>query len=202
MLGVSVRGTGSSEGVFTSPFAPQEGADGKTMIDWAAEQPWCDGNVGMYGNFYAGVSQLEVAAQHPKALKALAASEIWGDTYEELCYPGGIFNFGFVGQWSYQTQPYFSATGVHVNRQFNGDIRGCEARAANPTIGKTFAEMRAHPFLDNVVGAAPLRASCPTDRNAGLNLSSLAGTAGRCRRCAARVREAARPEADAAVQRQ
>ena len=61
ILGVSVRGTGSSEGVFTCPFTAQEADDGKAVVEWAAEQPWCDGNVAMYGNSYAGVSQLEVA---------------------------------------------------------------------------------------------------------------------------------------------
>jgi predicted acyl esterase len=147
LLGVSVRGTGSSEGVFTSPFGPQESADGKAVIDWAAEQPWCDGNVGMYGNSYAGVSQLEVAAQHPKALKALAAGGIWGDTYEDISYPGGMFNYGLIGTWSYLTQPYFWVRSAR-NRQFVADIAGAKRRAADLGSGKTFAEMRAHPFQD------------------------------------------------------
>jgi predicted acyl esterase len=147
LLAVSVRGTGASEGIFTGPFGPQEGEDGKEVVDWAAAQPWCDGNVGMYGNSYAGVSQLEVAARHPKALKALAAGGIWGDTYQDIGYPGGIFNYGLVGEWSYLTQPYFSARSAR-NRQFTGDNAGAKRRAADLGIGKTFAEMRAHPFED------------------------------------------------------
>jgi putative CocE/NonD family hydrolase len=146
ILGVSVRGTGASEGVFTSPFTAQEADDGKAVVEWTAEQSWCDGNVGMYGNSYAGVTQLEVAAQRPKQLKALAVGGVWGDSYEEICYPGGIFNFGLVGQWSYQTQPYLSATSARL-REFAGDFAGAKRRAAHP-MNKSFEEMRAHPFKD------------------------------------------------------
>jgi predicted acyl esterase len=148
VLGVSVRGTGASEGVFTSPFAAQEAEDGKAIVEWAGEQSWCDGNVGMYGNYYAGVSQLEVASGRPKRLKALAAGGVWGDSYEDLYYPGGIFNIGLVGQWSYETQPYLSATSARL-REFVGDLEGAKRRAANPSVGATFAEMRAHPFQDD-----------------------------------------------------
>src|SRR6266851_322413 len=146
VLGVSVRGTGSSEGVFT-PFSPQEGEDGKTVIEWAGQQPWCDGNVGMYGNFYAGLTQLAVASRRPKFLKALAAGALWGDSYEEIGYPGGLFTFGLVGQWSYQTQPQLSGRSARF-RQFAGDGEGAKRRALLPTNGKTYEEMRAHPLKD------------------------------------------------------
>jgi predicted acyl esterase len=146
ILGVSVRGTGSSQGVFTSPFTAQEADDGKAVIEWAAAQPWCNGNVGMYGNGYAGVSQLEVAAQRPQQLKALAAGSIWGDSYEEICYPGGIFNFGLVGQWSYQTLPSLSARSAR-QREFAGDRAGAKRRAAQP-MNKLFEETQAHPLKD------------------------------------------------------
>jgi putative CocE/NonD family hydrolase len=82
VLGVSVRGTGASGGVFPGPFTKQEGEDGKAVIEWVGVQPWCDGDVGMYGTLYAGISQFEVAAQRPRYLKALAAGSVWGDTYE------------------------------------------------------------------------------------------------------------------------
>src|SRR4051812_17476107 len=46
----NVRGTGQSEGVF-SPLADDgwgEHQDGYDTIEWAAHQPWSDGNVGMF----------------------------------------------------------------------------------------------------------------------------------------------------------
>jgi predicted acyl esterase len=146
ILGVSVRGTGASEGSFTTPFTAQEADDAKAVIEWAAAQPWCDGNLGMYGDSYAGITQLEAAAQRPKQLKALAAGGVWGDSYEDFSYPGGIFNFGLVGQWSYQTLPYLSANSAR-RREFTGDLGGAKRRSANPT-NKMFEEKQAHPLKD------------------------------------------------------
>ncbi|MEL6733978.1 MAG: CocE/NonD family hydrolase, partial [Bacteroidota bacterium] len=33
---------------------PQLGKDGKDLIDWMAQQSWCDGHVGMWGQSYLG----------------------------------------------------------------------------------------------------------------------------------------------------
>jgi putative CocE/NonD family hydrolase len=99
VLGVSSRGTGAAEGVF-APFSTQEGDDGKTIIQWAGQQPWCDGNVGMYGNFYAGATQLgealdylaeqklDVLAVH-EALDELAALQERQSQIVELRFFGG-----------------------------------------------------------------------------------------------------------------
>jgi len=46
-----VRGRYDSEGVF-EPFA-HEVADGARAVAWLAEQPWCDGRVGVVGSAYA-----------------------------------------------------------------------------------------------------------------------------------------------------
>jgi predicted acyl esterase len=145
VLGVSVRGTGASGGVFPGPFTKQEGEDGKAVIEWVGTQPWCDGNVGMYGTVYAGICQFEVAAQRPRYLKALAAGSVWGDSYEDVGYPGGIFNVGLIGTWSFYSQPYFSSRGARV-RGMAGPAAG--AGIASPAAGKSFEEMRGHPFKD------------------------------------------------------
>ncbi len=64
-----VRGTGVSEGEFERFTA--DGKDGYDTIEWLATQPWCDGNVGMFGNFYAGFLQFAAAAERPPHLKAI-----------------------------------------------------------------------------------------------------------------------------------
>ena len=46
--------------------------DGYDTIEWVASEPWCDGNVGMMGGSYVGVTQLAAAAAHPPSLKAIA----------------------------------------------------------------------------------------------------------------------------------
>ena len=64
-----VRGKFRSEGE-TLAFA-HEVDDGYDTLEWVATQPWCDGNVGMWGDSYYGYTQwAAVASEHP-ALKAI-----------------------------------------------------------------------------------------------------------------------------------
>jgi predicted acyl esterase len=146
VIGVSVRGTGASGGVFAGPFTKQEGEDGKAVIEWLGTQPWCDGNVGMYGTLWAGISQFEVAAEHPKYLKALAAGSVWSDTYEDASYPGGIFNLGLIGEWSFYTQPYLANRGTQIRGLAGPSGRARMSLPQPPSAGKSYDEMRSHPF--------------------------------------------------------
>ena len=64
-----VRGKFRSEGA-TVAFV-YEVEDGYDTLEWLASQPWCDGNVGMWGDSYYGFTQwAAVASRHP-ALKAI-----------------------------------------------------------------------------------------------------------------------------------
>jgi putative CocE/NonD family hydrolase len=64
-----VRGTGDSEG--QAFFWKQEIEDGYDAVEGIAAQPWCDGNVGMYGLSYFGYTQWAAAAARPPHLKAI-----------------------------------------------------------------------------------------------------------------------------------
>jgi len=64
-----VRGTGSSED--KAFFWHQEVDDGYDSVEWAAAQPWCDGNIGMYGYSYFGYTQWAAAVSQPPHLKAI-----------------------------------------------------------------------------------------------------------------------------------
>jgi len=94
-----VRGSGKSEGEFRCFHSEQEQEDGYELVEWIAQQPWCDGNVGMVGLSYFGVSQMLVAGQKPPHLKAIFAYDSSGDWYREGPYDGGIFSefFYYVG---------------------------------------------------------------------------------------------------------
>jgi putative CocE/NonD family hydrolase len=96
---VDVRGTGSSGGQWES-FGPTEQADGKTVVEWAARQPWSDGNVGLWGPSYMGINQLFTAAQRPEGLRALFPIVPAADPYRDIVYAGGHFNSGFMPMWS------------------------------------------------------------------------------------------------------
>src|SRR5437868_12191402 len=54
---VNARGTGKSDGERVESFSPSEQKDVADVIEWAACQPWCDGNVGMIGMSYFTVIQ-------------------------------------------------------------------------------------------------------------------------------------------------
>lgn len=91
-LGVNFRGTGCSQGVFSPTRTDIWGRDGAEVVQWAAEQPWSSGSVGMIGYSFTGVSQLATAAFAGPALKAIAPENTFPDFYRDLVYPGGIFN--------------------------------------------------------------------------------------------------------------
>jgi putative CocE/NonD family hydrolase len=59
------RGTGHSEGEYTGTYTSQEGRDGYDLIEWIAQQPWCDGNVGMIGYSYYSKIQSKIAIEQP-----------------------------------------------------------------------------------------------------------------------------------------
>ena len=61
------RGAGKSDD--GDPITAQW--DAYDIIEWMAEQPWCDGNIGMVGLSNYGMNQLVAAAAQPPHLKAI-----------------------------------------------------------------------------------------------------------------------------------
>ena len=66
-----MRGNGDSDGLMFDEYTNQELQDAVEVIEWAAKQPWCNGNVGMMGISWGGFNGLQVAALAPKSLKAV-----------------------------------------------------------------------------------------------------------------------------------
>lgn len=87
---LDLRGTGESEGVMKDEYLAQELQDGCDAIAWLAEQPWCDGNVGMVGISWGGFNGLQIAALQPPALKAIVTLCSTDDRYaDDIHYMGG-----------------------------------------------------------------------------------------------------------------
>jgi putative CocE/NonD family hydrolase len=87
---VDMRGSGDSDGVLVDEYRPQEHEDAEDVIAWLAEQPWCDGNVGMMGISWGGFNSLQVAARRPPALKAIISASATEDLYvDNMHYMGG-----------------------------------------------------------------------------------------------------------------
>jgi len=66
---VDVRGRGNSGGEF-EPFV-NEGRDGYDVVEWLAKQPYCNGNVTMWGGSYAGFDQWTVLKEFPPHLATI-----------------------------------------------------------------------------------------------------------------------------------
>lgn len=86
---VDAAGTGRSGGdaVFMGSRSGRNAAD---VVDWAGEQPWCTGRVGMAGNSQLGMIQWATAAEHPRHLAAIAPWEGASDVYRDALVRGGI----------------------------------------------------------------------------------------------------------------
>ena len=100
-----VRGRGTSEGTFEL-FA-HEIADGFDAVNWAASLPGSNGQVGMYGFSYQGMTQLYAAIARPPALKTLCPSMVAYDLYSDWAYENGAFclqaNLGWAMQLAAET---------------------------------------------------------------------------------------------------
>jgi uncharacterized protein len=65
---VDVRGFGGSGGCFEY-YMPSEAKDVKVAVNWAADQDWSTGRVGMWGKSYDAAQEVLALASRPKGLK-------------------------------------------------------------------------------------------------------------------------------------
>ena len=94
------RGTGASFGNWPSPLSQRALEDVGEVLDWIAEQPWSNGLVGATGVSYPGMAAQQLAAMGHPALKAVVPMSDSYDLYENLIFPGGLLNEGFLRGWS------------------------------------------------------------------------------------------------------
>jgi putative CocE/NonD family hydrolase len=99
LAAADVRGSGASFGSWQGIWAQEETQDAYEIIEWLAAQPWCDGNIGMAGGSYLGVTQLMAAGTKPPHLKAIFPAVALFDMYG-IAYPGGVFYDDFIKHWS------------------------------------------------------------------------------------------------------
>jgi predicted acyl esterase len=92
------RGLGQSPG-FLDTMSRGTSEAFYDVVEWAADQPWSSGKVGLLGiSYYAG-SQWRVAARQPKGLAAIIPWEGMSDYYRDRCRHGGIFSNKFINFW-------------------------------------------------------------------------------------------------------
>ncbi|MGH9245237.1 MAG: CocE/NonD family hydrolase [Acidimicrobiales bacterium] len=121
---VDSRGTGWSPG-FLDPRSPQEFDDICRTVEWAGEQSWSDGKVGILGISYYAVMGWAAASRGAHHLAAVIAWEGFNDQYRDAYYHGGILS-EFTKRW----QP------TQINPiQFGQGERG----PVNPNTGQSVA---------------------------------------------------------------
>jgi uncharacterized protein len=93
----NLRGTSGSTGQWGF-FDDQEREDLFDLVEWAAAQPWSNGDVGMIGISYFAITQIGAAAVRPPHLKAVFPFEVSPDLYE-AAYHYGLFSSSFITPW-------------------------------------------------------------------------------------------------------
>jgi putative CocE/NonD family hydrolase len=152
-LTVDVRGRGNSEGEFRPLI--QEARDGHDVVEWLAQQPYCNGKVTMWGGSYAGYDQWATAKEFPPHLATIVpvASPHAGTDFpmrgniaapylmQWLTFTSGNASqdriFGDDKFWRARNREWFES-GEPFNR--------FDTMLGNPS--PTFQEWLAHPSLD------------------------------------------------------
>jgi hypothetical protein len=150
-----VRGRGTSAGEFRL-FA-HEVEDGEDTLQWAADLPSSDGQVGMYGFSYQGMTQLYAAQSRHRALKAIAPAMTGYHPYADWAYENGALCFQLGLAWAIQLAAetarlkgdvalYQQLVAAARHLPLHDPVPACPAILAN--IDSFFHDWVAHPTAD------------------------------------------------------
>jgi putative CocE/NonD family hydrolase len=143
-----VRGRYASDGTFDAYH--QEGPDGYDTIEWAARQPWSNGNVGTFGLSYPGAVQWLAAIESPPHLKAMVPMMTFASP-RQFFYSGGAWDLSWAPWVWYNIAPDLRVkAGVKT-----GDRSYAEARKSWPRESKRVSTQRPLLDLPDFKGIAP-----------------------------------------------
>jgi hypothetical protein len=139
---VTARGIGRSGGEPMPWHCEPEIDDYVRCIAWAAEQPWSNGDIVMFGTSYYGMNQAAVAARRPPMLRAFFANEICTDFRRHVFRYGGHPNSDFVSLW---------AGANFTPGEIGRDIPPVLRAALSHVVNRPWAWRLMHPFIDRVM---------------------------------------------------
>ncbi|MGC1951755.1 MAG: CocE/NonD family hydrolase [Gammaproteobacteria bacterium] len=139
------RGTMFSEGDFYPVVAEAE--DGYDTLEWVASQPWCNGQIGMYGLSYHGLTQLAAASAQSPHLKAMFPAMV-GHGLRDLLYRGGAFQLHLALFLSFHLSLLASARDA---------VRGHDTRKSAEALTHAFDNLEAYAKCLPLKGLAVLR---------------------------------------------
>ncbi|MGN6391321.1 MAG: CocE/NonD family hydrolase, partial [Gemmatimonadales bacterium] len=110
-------------------------ADAVAPIEWIARQPWSDGQVGMYGGSYSGMTPWSAAKRAPPALKAVM---VGAPVAPGLDVPmEGNITWNFVYPWPF----YTTDTKALDDATYNDQARWRRVYARWYASGRAFRDM-------------------------------------------------------------
>jgi len=142
----NLPGTGCSSGEF-GLYSFQAALAGYEIIEnWMPTQPWWNGEAGILGHSWSGMTGFFIAAQEglaasegrPHHLVAMTISGLVDDVYRGITYPGGVFNTLFPPLWYLGIRNAYSvaggtAQGVARNAD-NDNGKQCAVNSATHTL--------------------------------------------------------------------
>ncbi|MCA8926899.1 MAG: CocE/NonD family hydrolase [Alphaproteobacteria bacterium] len=127
--------------------------DGYDTLDWIAEQPWCNGRIGMAGSSAGATTTLAAASQGHPALKAYWAQVGGSSIYNDVVCEGQSIEMERLWLWVSKNIPGLSESHKRRAMRLSGlDEAGMAAahRRAGETYTRLEAASRAEPpFVDN-----------------------------------------------------
>ena len=144
---IDVRGRYHSEGEFR-PYE-NEARDGYDSIEWAARQPWSDGNVGTFGLSYPGAVQWLAAVESPPHLKAMVPAMTFS-TQQNFFFAGGTWDMSWM-DWIWEN----IAWDTRVKKNLPGPRTYQEAEAAWKVEGPKMLSALPLTAVDPLQGVAP-----------------------------------------------
>jgi len=148
-----VRGRGNSGGEF-EPFA-NEPRDGHDVVEWLAQQPFCNGKVAMWGGSYAGFDQWATAKEFPTHLATIVPAAA---AHPSLDYPS-LNNIGMTYdmQWFTLTSGRAAQDNLFGDQKFwstkfldaykkHVPFKSLDSFVGNPSLN--FQRILKHPVAD------------------------------------------------------
>ena len=150
---VDSRGCGCSPG-YVDHFSPRETLDFSNCIEWAGEQEWSNGKVGLNGVSYFGINQWLVASKQPKYLEAICIWEGASDWYRDMTHHGGILSTFWANWFDMQVKTVQYGLGENGPRNhLTGELICGNESLSDEELALNRCqfgdEIRSHPFEDN-----------------------------------------------------
>jgi hypothetical protein len=119
------------------------------VLDWIADQTWCDGNIGMFGDSIQAQIQFQAASTGNPHLKAILPATTWMDNYSAVIFPGGVPNKTFVNNYG-NVQVKFNEVSTPVDSDTDGALlaQARAERGGTSALGDQAGGAHSAPFRD------------------------------------------------------